>query len=172
MQILDGKAVAQARRQLLKAKIDLLKGKPGLAVVLVGEDKASQVYVGSKIKACQEIGITSVEKRLRADTTERDLKRVIDELNADPTVHGIIVQLPLPRGLDSKKIVGWVSPRKDADCLTMENLGRLWAGTQEPFPAPRPASWPFLNTTRSRLKALGLSLLGEARSSASPWPTF
>jgi methylenetetrahydrofolate dehydrogenase (NADP+) / methenyltetrahydrofolate cyclohydrolase len=128
MQILDGKAVAAARRAILKKKIESLGGKPGLAVILVGEDKASQVYVANKIKACEELGIASFEAKLSAQTNETELKANIDRLNRDPKVHGILVQLPLPKHLDSKKVLGWVDPKKDADCLTMENLGRLWAG--------------------------------------------
>jgi len=134
MQILDGKAVALARREILKRKIDQLPAKPGLAVVLVGDDKASQVYVGNKMKACRELGIESIEVLLPATTTEAELKKQIDRLNEDKKVHGMIVQLPLPKTLDSQKAIGWVSPWKDADCLTMENLGRLWAGSPRTKP--------------------------------------
>lgn len=136
MEILDGKAVAEARRRELKKKIQELKSKsaPGLAVILVGEDKASQVYVANKIKACKEVGIESTEIRLPASVSESELLKNIDRLNEDPKVHGILVQLPLPKGLDSKKALERVSPLKDADCLTMENLGRLWAGDPRTIP--------------------------------------
>lgn len=134
MQILDGKAVALAGREILKQKIAQLPAKPGLAVVLVGDDKASQVYVGNKMKACKELGIESIEVLLPATTTEAELKKQIDRLNEDKKVHGMIVQLPLPKTLDSQKAIGWVSPLKDADCLTMENLGRLWAGAPRTKP--------------------------------------
>jgi methylenetetrahydrofolate dehydrogenase (NADP+)/methenyltetrahydrofolate cyclohydrolase len=138
MQILDGKAVALVRRSLLKTKIDALKAKskviPGLAVILVGEDKASQVYVANKIKACHELGIASFETRLKPDATEQELKSHVDRLNADPKVHGMLIQLPLPKSLDSKKALSWVNPGKDADCLTLENLGLLWAGEPRTMP--------------------------------------
>lgn len=132
MLILDGKSVAKARQSRLKIRIDDLKSKtgkvPGLAVVLIGDDKASQVYVNNKIKACHELGIASFERRLPANVAKVDVQNHLKELNADPQVHGILVQLPLPRHLDSKEVLSWVSPAKDADCLTMENFGRLWAG--------------------------------------------
>jgi methylenetetrahydrofolate dehydrogenase (NADP+)/methenyltetrahydrofolate cyclohydrolase len=134
MQILDGKAVAAARREILKQKIAQLPAKPGLAVVLVGEDKASQVYVGNKVKACHELGIESIEVKLPANVTEAELKKQIEALNENKKVHGMIVQLPLPKTLDSQKAIGWVNPLKDADCLTLENLGRLWAGTPRTIP--------------------------------------
>lgn len=132
MQILDGKTVAEARRRKIKGEIESFrrsKGRdPGLAVILVGEDPASQVYVGNKVKACAEVGIRSFEHRLPANITMADLKAQIEKLNADPQVDGILLQLPLPKGLDAEKAIGWISPSKDADCLTAENLGKLWSG--------------------------------------------
>lgn len=132
MQILDGKVVAEARRQSLKARISKFRettGRvPGLAVILVGEDPASQVYVSNKIKACAAVGINSTEDRLPANVTPAELKRTIERLNADPAVDGILLQLPLPQGLSSDQALEWIDPRKDADCLTAANLGRLWSG--------------------------------------------
>lgn len=138
MQILDGKIVAEQRQQALKERVGALTKQfgtsPGLAVVLVGDDKASQVYVGKKIKACQDLGIRSTEVRLPASATESQLKARIDALNSDSAVHAMLVQLPLPSGLDSRKAIAWILPSKDADCLTMENLGRLWAGEPRTLP--------------------------------------
>lgn len=132
MQILDGKLVADTRRQAIKARIDEFKRKagrvPGLAVILVGEDPASQVYVGNKIKACEQVGIQSFEHKLSAETSPAQLKAVIQTLNDNPTVDGILLQLPLPKQLNSDEAINWISPAKDADCLTTENLGRLWTG--------------------------------------------
>lgn len=132
MQILDGKQVSSARREKLKIQIDefkRLKGRaPGLAVILVGDDPASHVYVANKIKACSEVGIESIERRLPADTSAKDLKATVDALNEDPKVDGILLQLPLPKGLKSEEALEWIAPHKDADCLTAENLGRLWSG--------------------------------------------
>lgn len=132
MKILDGKAVSEARRQQIKARVSAFQkahGRvPGLAVVLVGEDPASQVYVANKIKACGAVGIQSFENRLPATTNMAGLKAVIDRLNADRAVDGILLQLPLPKGLNSQEAIEWIDPRKDADCLTAMNLGLLWSG--------------------------------------------
>ena len=132
MQILDGKAVAEARRSQIKTRSEKLRkalGRaPGLAVILVGDDPASQVYVANKIKACHEAGIESFEHRLPEKTTVEQLKKTIEQLNQDPNVDGILMQLPLPKHLNSEQAINWISPRKDADCLTAENLGHLWSG--------------------------------------------
>ena len=132
MQILDGKAVAEARRQMIKARVDQFRQSrgraPGLAVILVGEDPASQVYVGNKLKACKEVGITSFEHKLAAATSAAQLKAVIQTLNENPVVDGILLQLPLPTPLDAEQAIAWIDPSKDADCLTTANAGRLWMG--------------------------------------------
>lgn len=138
MLILDGKVVAQARRKRIREAIaDYAKKRgraPGLAVVLVGEDPASQVYVQNKLKACQEVGIQSFAHRLPGDTKPLQLQQVIEALNDNPQVDGILLQLPLPKHLTSEEALGWIRPDKDADCLTTENLGRLWAGEPRTIP--------------------------------------
>jgi methylenetetrahydrofolate dehydrogenase (NADP+)/methenyltetrahydrofolate cyclohydrolase len=132
VQILDGKAVSEARRTKLKADVDefrrITKRSPGLAVILVGEDPASQVYVGNKIKACKEVGIESLERRLPADVGAATLKAIIQDFNVNPIVDGILLQLPLPQHLNATEAISWIAPNKDADCLTPENLGKLWSG--------------------------------------------
>lgn len=131
MKILDGKVVAEARKSKLIGRIaDLVKrGRPpGLAVILVGDDPASQVYVAHKLKTCQELGIASFEVRLAGNTSAASLKYEIEKLNADAKVDGILMQLPLPKHLNADEAIGWISPAKDADCLTPQNLGRLWSG--------------------------------------------
>ncbi len=132
MKILDGKAVAEARRIKIKGEVAAFtkaRGrKPGLAVILVGEDPASQVYVGNKVKACKEVGIESFEHRIPHDTTAPRLKSLIAQLNADSKVDGILLQLPLPKHLNSEEAIEWIAPEKDADCLTATNLGKLWSG--------------------------------------------
>jgi methylenetetrahydrofolate dehydrogenase (NADP+)/methenyltetrahydrofolate cyclohydrolase len=132
VQILDGKAVSEARRTKLKADVDefrrITKRSPGLAVILVGEDPASQVYVGNKIKACKEVGIESLERRLPADVGAATLKAIIQDFNVNPVVDGILLQLPLPKHLNANEAISWIAPNKDADCLTPENLGKLWSG--------------------------------------------
>jgi methylenetetrahydrofolate dehydrogenase (NADP+)/methenyltetrahydrofolate cyclohydrolase len=132
MQTLDGKKVAESRRQAIKDQVDQFRRRygraPGLAVILVGDDPASQVYVGGKIKACAQTGLASFEHRLPAVVTAVELRALIERLNADPVVDGILLQLPLPASLPADEAINWISPAKDADCLTSENLGRLWSG--------------------------------------------
>jgi len=132
VQILDGKTVSEARRAQIKVRAEKLRKSlgraPGLAVILVGDDAASQVYVGNKIKACHEAGIESFENRLSEKTTAHQLKIIIDALNDNPLVDGILLQLPLPKHLNAEEAIGWIAPSKDADCLTVENLGHLWTG--------------------------------------------
>ncbi|MCJ8277921.1 MAG: bifunctional methylenetetrahydrofolate dehydrogenase/methenyltetrahydrofolate cyclohydrolase FolD, partial [Bdellovibrionales bacterium] len=125
-------------RQGLKGRVDSFKSdkgmEPCLAVVLVGEDPASQVYVRNKIKACAEAGIKSVERRLPEDTSQDDLLKVVDELNNDSSVHGILVQLPLPKHIDEEIVTNKISAMKDADGLTHESLGLLVAGQKRVAP--------------------------------------
>jgi methylenetetrahydrofolate dehydrogenase (NADP+)/methenyltetrahydrofolate cyclohydrolase len=132
MERLDGRALSKKWRNELKNRIDRWKQQssvtPCLAVVLVGDDPASQVYVSHKIKACAEAGIQSLEKRLPGDVSEKTLLQLVSELNADPSVHGILVQLPLPAHIAAEKVIDRIDPLKDADGLTLENLGRLAAG--------------------------------------------
>ncbi len=97
-------------------------------MILVGDDQASQVYVNAKLKACAEVGILSIEQRLKVDTSKEHLKQVIDDLNQRPDVDGILLQLPLPKHLNGEEAISWISPEKDADCLTPLNFGRLWGG--------------------------------------------
>ena len=107
---------------------------PCLGVVLVGEDPASQVYVRNKIKACENVGIKSVEVKLPADATKEQLKQEIDKLNNDSSVDAYLVQLPLPEQFDKDEVLSWIDPRKDADGLTVPNLGALFAGKPNVLP--------------------------------------
>ncbi|MDM8216781.1 bifunctional methylenetetrahydrofolate dehydrogenase/methenyltetrahydrofolate cyclohydrolase FolD [Desulfovibrio piger] len=130
--IIDGKATAQAVRAELKEEIaarckDGLRA-PGLAVILVGEDPASQVYVRNKERACQDTGILSLPYRLPADTSQEALLALIAELNARPDVDGILLQLPLPSGLDASRCLLAIDPAKDVDGFHPENVGRLSLG--------------------------------------------
>ncbi len=129
--ILDGKAVAARIRNDLARQAAALAShgvQPGLAVVLVGEDPASQIYVRNKTKACAEVGIRTFDHRLPATTSKAELLALIARLNADPQVDGILVQLPLPAGLDAREILPAVDPRKDVDGIHPDNLGRLVMG--------------------------------------------
>lgn len=134
MKILDGKIVAASVQKKIAEQVTRLvsagASKPGLAVVLVGDDPASQVYVGSKIKACEAVGFSSFEHRLPTSTDFASLQKLITALNHAPKVHGILVQLPLPKHLNEADVIAQISPAKDVDCLTSQNLGKLFQGRQ------------------------------------------
>jgi len=130
--IIDGNAIAEQMRAEIKAQAQELKAKhgvvPGLAVVLVGEDPASQVYVRMKGKACVEAEFFSDERKLPADTSEADLLKLVAKLNADPKIHGILVQLPLPKHIDESKVLLAVDPAKDVDGFHPVNVGKMMVG--------------------------------------------
>ena len=125
--IIDGKAFAAKVRAQVAEHVARLKSEtgliPGLAVVLVGEDPASEVYVKSKGKQTVEVGMKSVEHKLAADTAEADLLALIAQLNADPSIHGILVQLPLPPHLNSELVINSIDPAKDVDGFHISNVG-------------------------------------------------
>jgi len=131
--IIDGNKIAQDIRNEVRKSAILLKEQkgiiPGLAVVLVGEDPASQVYVGRKAKACAEVGFLSREYRLPADTSEAGLLEIITELNQDQLIHGILVQLPLPKNISTDKIIAAIDPHKDVDGFHPYNVGGLVIGS-------------------------------------------
>jgi methylenetetrahydrofolate dehydrogenase (NADP+)/methenyltetrahydrofolate cyclohydrolase len=137
-QIINGKAFAERVRGQVAEHVARLKVDhaivPGLAVVLVGEDPASQVYVRSKGKLTVEVGMHSVEHKLDADTSETDLLAVINKLNADPTIHGILVQLPLPKHLNEDLVIGNIDPVKDVDGFHISNVGLLGTGQKSMVP--------------------------------------
>lgn len=127
--LIDGKAIAKKLRDSIKEKVSLRinqgKRAPGLAVILVGCDAASQVYVGSKRKACEEVGFVSRSYDLAITTSQDELCQMIDELNSDDAIDGILVQLPLPDGLDANLIIERISPEKDVDGFHPSNVGKL-----------------------------------------------
>ncbi|MDQ7787504.1 MAG: bifunctional methylenetetrahydrofolate dehydrogenase/methenyltetrahydrofolate cyclohydrolase FolD [Thermodesulfovibrionales bacterium] len=127
-QLIDGKKVSADIRESLKQEIADLKGKgidPCLAVVLVGENPASKKYVASKEKTCAELGIVSVAHKIPETATQSELNTIIDQLNSDKKVHGILVQLPLPKGLDEKEVMYRIAPEKDVDGFGLQSLGKL-----------------------------------------------
>jgi len=132
VQVLDGVSVSKSIREELKKRIDEFRNKrgrsPGLSVILVGQNPASQIYVKNKEKACEEVGIKSVRHDLPADTSFEKLKSLVEKINRDEKVDGLLIQLPLPSHLDAAKVIELVDPRKDVDCLTHENMGLLFSG--------------------------------------------
>lgn len=130
---MDGKAVAKSIREGLKEEVDRLKKEdiyPGLAVVLVGDNPASMIYVKNKGEACRAAGIYSEEHRLPEDTKESELLELINRLNNDPRIHGILVQLPLPSHIDKDRVLKSISPEKDVDGFHEINMGRLLTGQE------------------------------------------
>lgn len=142
-QRLDGTATARTIKAELTERVRVLAGRgivPGLATVLVGDDPGSRWYVGGKHKDCAEVGIASIRRDLPEETTQAELEAVIDELNADPAVTGFIVQLPLPKHIDTDAILERVDPAKDADGLHPTNLGRLVLRASREIDTPLPCT--------------------------------
>lgn len=129
--VIDGKLIANRIRGEIKAKTEELKAsgiQPGLAVIIVGTDSASQVYVRNKIKACAEVGFYSENYELAEETSETELLQLIEKLNQNPKIHGILVQLPLPKHLNEEKVIAAISPEKDVDAFHVQNVGNIMLG--------------------------------------------
>ena len=137
-EIIDGKLVSNKLREELKIEIAEFKNNygitPGLAVIMVGDNPASAVYVRNKHKACADVGITSYQIELSSETSEDELLSKIDELNADKNVHGILVQLPLPKHIDEEKVINRISPDKDVDAFHPINVGKIMIGNYSFLP--------------------------------------
>ncbi|MBD8078257.1 bifunctional methylenetetrahydrofolate dehydrogenase/methenyltetrahydrofolate cyclohydrolase [Cellulosimicrobium arenosum] len=142
-QILDGKATAAAIKSELRTRVDALRERgvvPGLGTVLVGADPGSMSYVAGKHRDCAEVGIASIREDLPADASQADVEAAVDRLNADPACTGYIVQLPLPKGVDTNAVLERIDPDKDADGLHPTNLGRLVLRVNEPITSPLPCT--------------------------------
>jgi methylenetetrahydrofolate dehydrogenase (NADP+)/methenyltetrahydrofolate cyclohydrolase len=171
-QIIDGKKIALQVRQTVATQVEAIvssgKRAPGLAVILVGSDAASQVYVKHKRKACDEVGFVSKSYDLPASTTQEELMTLIDELNADNAVDGILVQLPLPAGLDSELILERIDPFKDVDGFHPYNIGRL----AERIPALRPCTpkgiVTLIESTKRPIKGLDAVIVGASNIVGRP----
>jgi methylenetetrahydrofolate dehydrogenase (NADP+) / methenyltetrahydrofolate cyclohydrolase len=137
-QIISGTEISKQIREELKKEIAVLKSKynliPGLATVLVGDDPASKVYVGQKEKACHELGIYSERRDIPGNTSEQDLLALVDKLNKDPGIHGILVQVPLPKHINETKVLYAINPQKDVDGFHPMNLGKLMIGEPDFIP--------------------------------------
>ena len=151
---MDGKALAKKIKQQVAAEAATLSRRPGLAVILVGENPASQVYVRGKEKDCEECGILNLGCKLPADTSEEELLGIIARMNADPAVDGILVQLPLPGHIDEGKVLRAISPAKDVDCFHPENVGEMMVGD--------PVCWPCTPFgVMELLREYGISAAGK-----------
>lgn len=163
--IIDGKSIAAEIRAEVAAEVSQLikqEIEPCLAVLLVGENPASKAYVGSKVKACEETGIKSIKIELAADTPEKKLLGEIDKLNQDASVHGILVQLPLPHHMDEERVIERIDPNKDVDGFHPENVGKLSIGIDCLTPCT-PSGIPEL-ITRSGIKMSGKHAVVIGRS--------
>ncbi|MGQ3674590.1 bifunctional methylenetetrahydrofolate dehydrogenase/methenyltetrahydrofolate cyclohydrolase FolD [Xanthobacter sp. TB0139] len=164
--IIDGKAVAAALRADVAKDAIAFTGKygrrPGLAVVLVGNDPASEVYVGSKVRLTREAEMSSFEHRLPAETSEADLLALVQKLNEDDLVDGILVQLPVPRHIDSGKVIQAIDPAKDVDGLHPENAGRLMAGLPGLAPCTPLGSMLLIESVQKDLSGLHAVVIGRS----------
>lgn len=156
-QLIDGNALSRQLRTNVAARVSALKAKgltPGLAVILVGENAASQVYVRNKVKACEDTGMHSVLEKWPADMTEADLLARVDALNNDPSIHGILVQLPLPDHINAQKVIEAIAPGKDVDGFHIASAGALMAGL--------PGFWPCTPYgCMKMLESIGYDLKGK-----------
>ena len=170
--LIDGKAYAAALRGRIAIAVAALKRDhnltPGLAVVLVGEDPASKVYVANKAKQTVEVGMNSWEHKMPSDTSEADLLQMVQKLNTDPSVHGILVQMPVPKHIDSAKVLNTIDPAKDVDGFHVVNVGRLSTG-QEALTACTPVGCVMLaKATLGKLDGLNAVVIGRSNIVGKP----
>lgn len=171
-QLIDGKKIAKQVRNNVASYVDTLKEAnkrlPGLAVVLVGKNPASQVYVANKTKACAEVGLVSKEFSLPANTTQEELLSLVDELNNDGEIDGILVQLPLPAGLHADEVLERIHPKKDVDGFHPYNIGRL----AQRMPALRPCTpkgiMTMIESTKRTIKGLDAVIVGASNIVGRP----
>lgn len=170
-QIIDGKAFAAKVRASVAEHVTALKAKgvtPGLAVVLVGEDPASQVYVRNKGQQTVEVGMASFEHKLDASTSEADLLALINRLNNDPKVHGILVQLPLPKHLNSDLVINTIDPAKDVDGFHISNVGLLGTGQKSMVPCTPLGCLMMLRDHHGSLAGLDAVIVGRSNIVGKP----
>ena len=171
-QIISGTEIAKQIREGLKQEIAELKEKhnliPGLATILVGEDPASQVYVGSKVKTCEALGVHSERYDLPADTGEDKLLSLIDKLNKDPKVHGILVQLPLPKHINETRVLYAVDPKKDVDGFHPVNVGKLMIGEPDYLPCTPHGIQQLLIRSGVKIEGAEVVIVGRSNIVGKP----
>lgn len=171
MKIIDGKAVSAKVRQEIKKEVEKLKDKgitPGLAVVIVGQDPASRVYVNNKKKACLELGMYSEEYALPEETTQEELLRLVQKLNAKEDIHGILVQLPLPKHLDEKTVINNIDPKKDVDAFHPVNVGKIMIGDYDYLPCTPAGIMELLKDTGIDLTGKECVVIGRSNIVGKP----
>ena len=166
--LIDGKAVSQKVKEEVRAEIERDGLKVGLAVVIVGNDQASRVYVNNKKKACEVCGIRSFEYALPEETTEKELLDLVDTLNNDPEVNGILVQLPLPEHLDSEKVIARISPEKDVDAFHAENVGKIMIGNYAFLPCTPAGVMELIHSTGTDVSGKECVVIGRSNIVGKP----
>jgi methylenetetrahydrofolate dehydrogenase (NADP+)/methenyltetrahydrofolate cyclohydrolase len=174
--VIDGKQFADNLCEKLKAEVATLQEQhnlsPCIAVVLVGEDPASQVYVRNKVRRCEQLGIKSIEHRLSSDTSEADLLTLIDELNNDSAIHGILVQLPVPDQINDKAVLAAISPKKDVDGFHIENVGAMAVGENQMVPCTPLGSLMMLQDRLGDLSGKHAVVIGRSNIVGKPMATL
>lgn len=168
MTLIDGKAVSAAVKERIKREIEEKKLEIGLAVVIVGNNQASRVYVNNKKKACDFCGITSYEYALPEETTEEQLLELVDKLNVDKKVNGILVQLPLPKQIDEKKIIERISPEKDVDAFNAVNVGKIMIGDYAFLPCTPAGVMELIHSTGTEISGKECVVIGRSNIVGKP----
>jgi methylenetetrahydrofolate dehydrogenase (NADP+)/methenyltetrahydrofolate cyclohydrolase len=170
--IIDGKTYAEGLRARIAGHVERLKSEhgitPGLAVVIVGYDPASQVYVSNKAKQTLEVGMHSEKYELPEDASEAEVLALVERLNADPAIHGILVQLPVPKQIDPNKIIATISPDKDVDCFTPASVGKLQIGLPGPVSCTPLGCLMLLRDTLGSLAGLNAVIVGRSNLVGKP----
>lgn len=168
MQLLDGKLVSQKIKDEVKEEVSKLSVKPTLCVIIVGDDKASKVYVENKQKACEYTGINSKTIELKEETTEAELLEIINDLNNDDTINGILVQLPLPKHIDENKVLFAVSKDKDVDCFNPYNVGLLNIGAKKFVPCTPYGIIKLLEHYNIEIEGKNVCIIGRSNIVGKP----
>lgn len=172
MRVIDGKAFAAGLSCEVASAVDMLRDRhqlvPGLAVVIVGDDAASQIYVKAKLRATSAVGIKSIEHRMPASVTEEELLALIGRLNTDPAVHGILVQLPLPAGLDARLVINAISVAKDVDGFHIHNIGALVTEQRSMVPCTPMGCLMLLRAELGELSGLNAVVIGKSNIVGKP----
>lgn len=170
-QIIDGKAISAKIKEGLKQEVAQMTAqgvRPGLAVVIVGNDPASRVYVNLKKRDCEELGILSKEYALPEDTSEEALLQLIDTLNHDVSIHGILVQLPVPKQIDENKIIAAISPEKDVDAFHVQNVGKIMVGTYSFLPCTPAGCMELIASTGVEISGKNCVVVGRSNIVGKP----
>ncbi len=170
-QIIDGKAIALECRDDIRNRVLALRKQgivPGLAVIIVGEDSASKVYVANKHKACADVGIESFQYALPAQTTQEELLHLVNQLNADVRVNGILVQLPLPKHIDETAIIHAIDPKKDVDAFHSANVGKIMIGDYDFLPCTPAGVMTLLDNTGIEIAGKHCVIIGRSNIVGKP----